>query len=459
MSVVQVGGDVALAYRADVAAVFEAALDVAPPPTGRKPRAAAEVVRAVGSLRDSPDAVARRIHVGDGRVVDAVRGRGAGVGLVGLGARRPRADLGRRQRVRRRATPRTSRCSPSLGLTPPPAVDRVGAHRARARACTTTRPIAHYRDVLARRPRRRASCRGSACTTSRCRAGSPTTGGFLVERNRTERLGPPRRLRRRDVRRPRRRLAAGQRDELLRPRRLPRPAAGRPATTTATSAAVADEAIHLATAEAARAPAQTGAPVSSIFGLSADRRAGRRRRRRRGMAERLHDDLLGARARPVPRRRAAGAAAASRSSGPTSPARFDLIGFSYYAAMGVARRPRSRSTRPTRRCRRSATASGPTASGWCSTGCTPSCPARRCSSPSTASAPTTTTQRAALPRARARGRRTTRSSAASTCAASSTGPASTTTSGSTATTSPSASSTATATCARARAVLQREARP
>jgi len=38
MSVVQVGGDVALAYRADVAAVFEAALDVTPPPEVRKPR-------------------------------------------------------------------------------------------------------------------------------------------------------------------------------------------------------------------------------------------------------------------------------------------------------------------------------------------------------------------------------------------------------------------------------------
>src|SRR3954463_808166 len=42
MSVVQVGGDVALAYRADVAAVFEAALDVTPPvtpaPADRKPR-------------------------------------------------------------------------------------------------------------------------------------------------------------------------------------------------------------------------------------------------------------------------------------------------------------------------------------------------------------------------------------------------------------------------------------
>ena len=38
MSVVQVGGDVALAYRADVAAVFEAALDVTPPATHREPR-------------------------------------------------------------------------------------------------------------------------------------------------------------------------------------------------------------------------------------------------------------------------------------------------------------------------------------------------------------------------------------------------------------------------------------
>src|SRR5690349_3890372 len=38
MSVVQVGGDVALAYRADVVAVFEAALDVIPGPGDRQPR-------------------------------------------------------------------------------------------------------------------------------------------------------------------------------------------------------------------------------------------------------------------------------------------------------------------------------------------------------------------------------------------------------------------------------------
>jgi AcrR family transcriptional regulator len=38
MSVVQVGGDVALAYRQDVIAVFEAALDAAPPPGDGRPR-------------------------------------------------------------------------------------------------------------------------------------------------------------------------------------------------------------------------------------------------------------------------------------------------------------------------------------------------------------------------------------------------------------------------------------
>lgn len=38
MAVVQVGGDVALAYRADVVAVFEAALDVTPRPTDGAPR-------------------------------------------------------------------------------------------------------------------------------------------------------------------------------------------------------------------------------------------------------------------------------------------------------------------------------------------------------------------------------------------------------------------------------------
>jgi len=99
-------------------------------------------------------------------------------------------------------------------------------------------------------------------------------------------------------------------------------------------AATADEAIHLANAEAAVRLGRTGAPVASIFGLSAivvqdDDPATAR------MAERLHeiywapglglfrDGVLRVPGRePVERPDLAGA--------------FDLIGFSYYSAMGVA---------------------------------------------------------------------------------------------------------------------------
>jgi beta-glucosidase len=95
-----------------------------------------------------------------------------------------------------------------------------------------------------------------------------------------------------------------------------------------------DEAIHLATAEAAVRLRGTGAPVSSIFGLSAivpqDQDPASARR-----AEALHealwapglglfrDGVLRVPGRPpVERPDLAGA--------------FDLLGFSYYAAMGVA---------------------------------------------------------------------------------------------------------------------------
>ena len=99
-------------------------------------------------------------------------------------------------------------------------------------------------------------------------------------------------------------------------------------------AATADEAIHLANAEAAVRLGQTGAPVASIFGLSAivaqdDTPATVR------MADRLHeiywapglglfrDGVLKVPGRdPVERPDLGGA--------------FDLIGFSYYSAMGVA---------------------------------------------------------------------------------------------------------------------------
>ena len=99
-------------------------------------------------------------------------------------------------------------------------------------------------------------------------------------------------------------------------------------------AAMADEAIHLANAEAAVRLRQTGAPVSSIFGLSAivtqdDDPASQ------SFADRLHriywapglglfrDGVLEVPGRePVERPDLAGA--------------FDLLGFSYYSAMGVA---------------------------------------------------------------------------------------------------------------------------
>jgi beta-glucosidase len=102
----------------------------------------------------------------------------------------------------------------------------------------------------------------------------------------------------------------------------------------ADEAALVDEAIHLATAEAAVRLRQTGAPVASIFGLSpivaqddSDASA--------AFAGRLYEHYWAAgiglfrdgvlrieRREPVERPDLAGA--------------FDLIGFSYYAAMGVA---------------------------------------------------------------------------------------------------------------------------
>ena len=160
-----------------------------------------------------------------------------------------------------------------------------------------------------------------------------------------------------------------------------------------TNGPLADEAIQLATAEAAVRLRQTGAPVASIFGLSpivaqdddpaslAAVTASTTRCGRPGLGLFRDGVLRVPAATPVERPDLAGA--------------FDLIGFSYYAS---DRRPPAARQPPhptARRCRRSATASGPTASASCSTACTPSCPARRCSSPSTASAPTTTTQRAA----------------------------------------------------------------
>ena len=143
-----------------------------------------------------------------------------------------------------------------------------------------------------------------------------------------------------------------------------------------------------ANAEAAVRLRQTGAPVSSIFALSPiitwddDETTVQRAAR---LDERLwapgiglyRDGVLRVHGRqPVERADLAGA--------------FDLIGFSYYSALGLATgqvgRPPGGCAAVAARLRHLA----PTASASCSTASTPSCLAPRCSSPSSASAPTTT---------------------------------------------------------------------
>ena len=97
--------------------------------------------------------------------------------------------------------------------------------------------------------------------------------------------------------------------------------------------AQASEAIHLATAEAAVRLRQTGAPVASIFGLSAlvaqddepataERVARLRTTLWRPGLELFRDGVLRIRGRPPVER-------------PDLAGCFDLIGFSYYAAIGV----------------------------------------------------------------------------------------------------------------------------
>ena len=211
-------------------------------------------------------------------------------------------------------------------------------------------------------PATRASRRGSASTTSPCPAGSPTAGGFLVGGQPHRPVGPPRRLRGRGVRRPGRRVAAGQRDQLLRPRRLPRRLGWPPGHDDRDEAARADEAIQLATAEAAVRLRQTGAPVSSIFGLSRRRRPGRRPGVRPAGAEALRPQLwapgLGLFRDGVLRVPGPGAARAPRPRRGLRPDRVLVLRHaSACGPGGVAVHPPGRAG-----SRRSATASGPTAS-------------------------------------------------------------------------------------------------
>ena len=191
---------------------------------------------------------------------------------------------------------------------------------------------------------------------------------------------------------------------------------------------------------------QTGAPVSSIFGLSAivpqDDLP-----ETRGYADAMHELLWTPGLGLLPRWRASGASPrpdrATRPRGSLRPHRVLLL-----LGDGCAGRPSRRAS-----ARRAVVAAPVRHLGRrVRPGARPppaEVPERRCSSPSTASAPTDDEQRAAYIAAWARGHPRRDRARRSTCAASSTGPPSTTTSGCTGTTSRSGSSTATGTCARA----------
>ena len=274
----------------------------------RRERAAAGP--AAGSNADSRagsysrDALAGGIHVGHGRVVDAVRGRGAGLGLVGLGARGSRRRSPVTATASRRATPRTSALFAELGLTHHRLSIEWARHRARARRAATR---ARSRTTATCSPRRAtpASRRGSACTTSRCRAGSrrrrlPASSGTGPARGRGTSTSSPRRS------------AISSRgwqpvnETNFYAVRARTAAAGLPPGHDDRGEwAAATEAIHLATAEAAVRLKQTGAPVASIFALVAAGRAGRLAGDAPHGRAASTQIALGDLARPVPRRRAA----------------------------------------------------------------------------------------------------------------------------------------------------------
>ena len=157
---------------------------------------------------------------GTGRVVDAVRGRVAGIGLAALGAIRARPAVGRRQRLRdplRRGLRAARRARPD----PPSAVARLGAASSRSRgqrdrggrSRTTATMLAAAHDAghravgvpaplhAAAVVRRRRRLRGRRPTA---RARGPATSSSSPRRSATSR-----------------RVAADQRGQHLRPARVP----------------------------------------------------------------------------------------------------------------------------------------------------------------------------------------------------------------------------------------------
>ena len=159
-----------------------------------------------------------RLLVGQRRIVDAVRGGGAGLGLAGLGAGRQGAGVRRRQRLRhpvRRGLrqPRRPRAHP------PPPLDRVGPHRARAGSARPRGDRALPRGA-AGRPGRRHRAVGHAAPLHAARVVLGGREGLRRPAGPLVLLAPPRRLHGRDLRRPRLRLEAGQRAVGLRAARL-----------------------------------------------------------------------------------------------------------------------------------------------------------------------------------------------------------------------------------------------
>ena len=290
-------------------------------------------------------------------------------GSCGAPARRRRSAKGRRRRrtgstgsgpaARRLAatatasppgTPRTSRSSPTLGLThhrlsiewariePEP-----GVHDAAA--------VAHYRDVLTAAPRRRRRAVGVPAPLHAARAGSPRRAASSSSDNRTdawarhvdfvaETFG--------DLVAG---LAAGERDELSTPSlALPRrwlPARPRRPRRVG---AVADRGHPPRRRPRPRCGCkQTGAPVVVDLRALGRRRPGRRSAPRRGSSTRLYDDQLGDRASACSATACCACRAATPVERPDLAGAFDLIGFSYYATHRRPRRAHGRRTRRTRR--------------------------------------------------------------------------------------------------------------
>ena len=250
---------------------------------------------------------------------------------------------------------------------PSPALDRVGAHRTRGRP--------------ARHPRHRALPRGAHRGARRRRLAvglpAPLHAAGLVHRDRRGRLrrrprplvllGPPRRVLRGDVRRPRVRLEADQRARRVRGHL---PARARSASTCSARSC---------SRSATRGASCAAAASRSRRSTTSRRCSPSRTRSRRPDAGQARGDDLGRVDARRSRRRVGAARAGRRVEVPDLREACDIVGFSYYTRDGRRRRRRDRAVpdrgagRPDglraveRRARRS-----------CCTGCTTSCPGGRC---------------------------------------------------------------------------------